>query len=72
MRRQRPSAERFLNSENFELKFQAVTTDWKYGRGKDAKGYRTGGGWIAQEYYRGIANMKPFPLKVVIDGIMEQ
>ena len=29
----RPNPEKFLNSDNFELKFQAITTDKNYGRG---------------------------------------
>lgn len=69
MRRQRPSAERFLNSENFELKFQAVTTEYRYG--KKYGEIKACGAWMGREYHETI-DLQPFPVKVVIDGIMEQ
>ena len=38
----RPNPEKFLSSDNFELKFQAMVTDIKYGGDK----IRIGGQWL--------------------------
>jgi len=63
----RPNAERFLNSDNFQLEFKALTTAKDYGSGTGK--WKTGGQWLGTEYLFAL-NGKTFPLQVLVDGIM--
>ena len=61
----RPNPEKFLSSDNFELKFQAIITDINYG----GDNYGHGGQWLGVEFMDE-RNDKLFTMKEFVDGIM--